>query len=233
MWTSASRLDGVPDAHKLELCSIINAAIRSDLPSLTPHAAVVSHGLNTLCVVRAVPTEELSFPEGGRCFCGGGFDESHRPFFTKGKKYRVPGFLATSFSEAKADEFLYNAHVWQNQSAIKWIIHLDPRGATDFAHRCKHVNLVKRTNVAGEFGLYSYGLYSYGPNSYGLYSYANLLKRMNVAGEWEFLFAAYSAFEVLSTGWNAGTDRDPHVVHIQAAIDNRPEDENLPLAPWY
>ena len=42
---------------------------------------------------------------------GGGFDDAHRGFFTVGKKYRVPGFLATSFSEDKAEEFLYRAHV--------------------------------------------------------------------------------------------------------------------------
>ena len=61
----------------------------------------------------------------------------------------------------------------------------------------------------------------------------NLVQRTNVAGEEEFLFAAYSTFEVLEASWNAGTDDEPHVVRLRAAIDNRKEPEELPLAPWY
>ena len=37
------------------------------------------------------------FPPGGVTFRGGGFDNKYLGFFTKGKQYRVPGFLATSF----------------------------------------------------------------------------------------------------------------------------------------
>lgn len=142
----------------------------------------------------------ISFPPGGRCYRGGGFDDAHRDFFVVGKKYRVPGFLATSFSEDKADEFLYRAHVIAGRPAIKWIIELDPRGETQFKYRCKQVNLVERTNVAGEE---------------------------------EFLFAAYSAFTVQEVAWGAGTDDEPHVIRVHAAIDNRKEPEDLPLAPWY
>jgi hypothetical protein len=244
MWTSAIRLDGVPDAHKLELCGIINSAIRADSPSLIPHVVVVAHGLNTLCVVRTAAPETLQYPPDGRCFRGGGFDERHRGFFTVGKKYRVPGFLATSFSEAKANEFLYNSHVFQNRPAIKWIIHLDVRGATDFAHRCKHVNLVKRTNVPGEWEFLFAGIYECFYMWTYLYAYASAQcsrgrswlrvchSNMSLCFEWIF-DAGYSTFEVLSTEWNAGTDTHPHVVQIQAAVDNRFEDEDLPLAPWY
>jgi hypothetical protein len=46
-------------------------------------------------------------------------------------------------------------------------------------------------------------------------------------------FAAFSAFEVLKATWNAGDDDDPHVVELAAAVDNRKEAEDLPLAPWY
>ena len=112
--------------------------------------------------------------------------------------------------------------------AIKWIIQLDPRGGeldpyiisrstplpcvvtlcncleigteTQFKYRCKQVNLVQRTSVAGEE---------------------------------EFLFAAFSAFEVLDVAWNAGDDDSPHVVRLSAAVDNLKEAEDLPLAPWY
>ena len=50
----------------------------------------------------------MPFPPNGQIFRGGGFDDSFRGFFTVGKQYRVPGFLATSFSRSKAEEFLFN-----------------------------------------------------------------------------------------------------------------------------
>ena len=34
--------------------------------------------------------------------------------------------------------------------AVKWIIHLDMRGAKELRYRCKHVNYVTRTDVPGE-----------------------------------------------------------------------------------
>ena len=161
---------------------------------------MTSNGINQLCNTRRKGEGEVKFPADGRCFRGGGFDDSHRDFFTVGKRYRVPGFLATSFSEDTADEFLFRAHVEGGRPAIKWIIQLDPRGETEFKYRCKQVNVVQRTNVPGEE---------------------------------EFLFAAYSAFTVASVSWNAGDDDNPHVISLHAAIDNRKEPEELPLAPWY
>ena len=50
--------------------------------------------------------------------------------------------------------------------------------------------------------------------------------------EQEYLFAPYSAFIVLSAVWNAGSDKDPHVVQLLASVDNKAEPEDLPLAPW-
>ena len=62
--------------------------------------------------------------------------------------------------------------------------------------------------------------------------HVNLVKKTNVAGEEEYLFAPYSAFTVLSATWNAGTDADPHVIELRAAVDNKTKPEDLPLAPW-
>ena len=84
---------------------------------------------------------------------------------------------------------------------MKWVIHFDPRGATSFRYRCKHVNLVTR-RVPG------------------------------LPDEREYLFAPYSAFSVLSASWSAGTVAEPHVIELLAAVDNRTEPEDLPLAPW-
>ena len=62
--------------------------------------------------------------------------------------------------------------------------------------------------------------------------HVNLVKKTNVPGEEEYLFAPYSAFEVLSASWNAGTVAAPHEIELLAAVDNKEEPEDLPLAPW-
>jgi hypothetical protein len=62
--------------------------------------------------------------------------------------------------------------------------------------------------------------------------HVNLVKRSNVPGEEEYLFAPYSAFTVVKVSWNAGTTEDPHVVELLAAVDNKEAPEGLPLAPW-
>ena len=62
--------------------------------------------------------------------------------------------------------------------------------------------------------------------------HVNLVKRANVPGEEEYLFAPYSVFTVLRSTWNAGTTADPHEVELLAAVDNKGEPEDLPLAPW-
>jgi hypothetical protein len=52
--------------------------------------------------------------------------------------------------------------------------------------------------------------------------------------EAEFLFAPYSAFTVVSVAPSAQNSYlAPHVITLAAAVDNRLEPEDLPLAPWY
>jgi hypothetical protein len=52
--------------------------------------------------------------------------------------------------------------------------------------------------------------------------------------EAEFLFAPYSVFTVETVELSSrNTYLDPHVVTLRAAVDNRHEPEDLPLAPWY
>ena len=49
-----------------------------------------------LCVVRRKEKDQ-KFPPAAITHRGGALPLQHLPFFTKGKKYRVPMFLATSF----------------------------------------------------------------------------------------------------------------------------------------
>merc|ERR1711971_553197 len=53
-----------------------------------------------------------------------------------------------------------------------------------------------------------------------------------VPGEQEYLFSPYSVFTLVSVKWS-NTLRKPHEFVIEAALDNKKEDESLPLAPWY
>ena len=66
--------------------------------------------------------------------------------------------------------------------------------------------------------------------------HVNLVTETHAPGESEFLFAAFSAFEVVRVHWlDAPQDpTTPHEITIRAAHDNRHADfpEDLPLAPW-
>ena len=198
LWTSPQPMS---ERHDFGLHAIINSAIREDDPEEAPAAAVISRALNSLLVFRRPPVE-LHFPPGATVWRGGGLPDAHRAFYTAGKMYRVPGFLATSFSEDKAYEFMYRAHALHGLPAVQWVVHLDPRGQQQFRYRCKQVNFVNATQVPGEE---------------------------------EFLFAAYSVFTVRDVQWvSEATPDGPHVVHLEAAIDNNlPNSGGLPLAPWY
>ena len=49
------------------------------------------------------------WPERGECFRGAALPAAHAGFYAAGTKYRVPGFLATSFSEDVARDFARRA----------------------------------------------------------------------------------------------------------------------------
>jgi hypothetical protein len=206
-WTSARKLQNVPTRHEIEFCSMLNALIRDDdadsMRLVSPVCRAINH---LLCAARGSAwsagggADALEFPplRNGRreCYRGGGFDPAAQPFFLAGKKYRVPGFLATSFQERVAKEFIERSHM---PARVLWIIRLKPDCETNPANRCKHVNLVKSTEVAGEH---------------------------------EYLFAPYSVFTVLGAEWRAGTASEPHIITLEAAVDNACESQALPLAPW-
>jgi hypothetical protein len=97
IWTSAKRLTLAP-GKTVEFCSLLNRILREHDPDLLPPACVVVRGINLLCVMRRDETK-LLYPPGGESHRGGGLPLQHVPFFVTGKKFRVPMFLATSFSE--------------------------------------------------------------------------------------------------------------------------------------
>jgi hypothetical protein len=105
LWTSDARYggEGVAAADRRELCSLLNAALRADDPELLAAAMPLIRAINALCVVRGARDEaRLRFPPAGCCLRGGGLPDAHRSFFVPGRKYRIPGFLATSFDREAA-----------------------------------------------------------------------------------------------------------------------------------
>jgi len=203
IWTSTQKLQGkgVDDALNVEFCSLINRALRDDIAAVMPHLVVIVRAINALCIVRR-DSKSLKFPPNAVSHRGGALPRQHHAFFAVGCKYRVPMYLATSFSEDKAYEFWYRAFA-TGQVPVHWVVHFDARGEHNLRYRCKNVNLVEKT-VKG------------------------------VEDEQEFLFVPYSVFTVMSITVPAKiTGSNPVVVHIEAAIDNADEDEELPLAPWH
>ena len=128
---------------------MINRALRDDAPAIMPSLAVLVRGINVLCITRRKPGEQ-KLPPSMRTFRGGELPMQHVEFYRHriGQKYRVPGYLATSFSEGVAYVFLYNKFA-EGKTPVKWIVEMDPRGRDDPVYKCKQVNFVD-TNTLGE-----------------------------------------------------------------------------------
>ena len=62
--------------------------------------------------------------------------------------------------------------------------------------------------------------------------HVNLVRNSVADHEQEYLFAPYSTFSVIRSTWTSGTVSDPHRIVLLAAVDNKNEPEDLPLAPW-
>eukprot|EP00965_Chrysotila_dentata_P152482 5039329-Pleurochrysis_carterae.AAC.1 len=76
----------------------------------------------------------IKWPTNFTLWRGGGLPAEHRQFFVPGKCYRVPMFLSTSDSRAKAETFLRRGV----PHFVLWKINLDP------TEKCKHVNFIDR-----------------------------------------------------------------------------------------
>jgi hypothetical protein len=100
IWTSAEVLRLGP-GKSVEFCSLLNRILREHDAELLAPACSVVRCINLLCVSRRDPSK-LKYPPGGKSHRGGGLPAAHMSFFTEGKKYRVPMFMATSFDEEVA-----------------------------------------------------------------------------------------------------------------------------------
>eukprot|EP00669_Euglena_mutabilis_P013458 TRINITY_DN842_c0_g1_i1.p1 TRINITY_DN842_c0_g1~~TRINITY_DN842_c0_g1_i1.p1 ORF type:complete len:300 (+),score=120.09 TRINITY_DN842_c0_g1_i1:473-1372(+) len=186
VWTSPKTIE------KREMAFILNDALREDNPELMPCVAAFTRAINLLLV----SLSRLSMaPASNMVYRGGGLPEPHRAFFTPGKKYRAPMFVATSVDRDLCLKiFCRRAQMNLGHPPVLWVIRMHEREG------CKHVNYIHTTECMEEQ---------------------------------EYLFSPYSVFTVEQVDWKAAPEwKDPHVVHLRAATDNRLEPETLPLAPW-
>ena len=159
LWTSGKRHAIV---RNLELCSVLNAVIRDDVAKEIKAAAPIFRCMNSRRVDRSKTGINTSYPTNGRTWRGGGFRKELEPFFKniKGKKYRVPGFLATSNKRMVAVTFAFNASkANENHPCAIWCIKFDPRGEQNPKYRVQHLTFVSKTLIPGE-GEYLFPPYS-------------------------------------------------------------------------
>ena len=176
---------------------------------MTP-VAILVRGINALLANHRThsngplsPVRPPAFPKDGETYRGAGLPDEHRAFYTVGKKYRVPGFLATSFKEDVAKRFARSAYASNGGGipAVVWVVRVDPEGKTAKDKRCQNAALIENNTI--------------------------------VKGEAEYLFVPYSVFTVLSVEVSHdSTYKTPHRIVIKAADDNFGEDLDMPLAPW-
>ena len=207
LWTSNLRFEWMGD-HAKEFCSMLNGAIRTDDPELMYSTAALASTINVMCVKGRNAMAKLPFPQGGTCYRGGGFDDRHKSFFTKGKKFRQPSFLATSFSRPVATRFMQRAKDAGRQR-VMWVVQLDPAGERDDTKRCKHVNFVQHSLVPGELE-YLFAAYSI----------------------FTVVQVNWSAGGIHRIELNAATDNSPESEGGKGPWATPVGSENLPLAPW-
>jgi hypothetical protein len=135
--------------HQREFSFIVNTFLRMDDAAAAPHLAIIVRAINTLLITRRGDVNMIRFPPNGIVYRGSGLPDQHRSFFQSGRKYRVPGFLATSFSRNVAERFMMWADR-RGEPCVLWIIHVDPAGEHSEARRCMHVNFVTRSHVDRE-----------------------------------------------------------------------------------
>ena len=197
LWTSAIDHDVV---GRMEFSSVLNAVIRDDIALEIEAAAPIVRSINSRRIKRlTMGAIDPTYPPNGETWRGTAFRNEHKAFFdnTKGKKYRVPAFLATSSERHVAATFAFKAS--KHGPCALWHIQFDKRGREQPQYRVRHMAFVSKTLIPGEE---------------------------------EYLFAPYSVFELVSIVWSGDNDR-PHEFIIHPAVDNKKENEHLPLAPWY
>ena len=150
LWTSGKKHEVV---KRMELCSVINKVIRDDIAEEVEAAAIFFRSLNSRRVKRVSGGDcavDPTYPRNGETWRGCSFRERYKSFFKriKGKKYRVPGFLATSSKRSIAANFAFDPE--RTHPCAMWRIVFDPRGEHHPEYRVQHMTFVSKTLIKGE-----------------------------------------------------------------------------------
>lgn len=200
LWSSDEKMEGVT------FYFMVNQLLRDDVSGEDMKAvAVFCRGVNSLIVNRNPSAQTPPPPLPSILYRGASLPPEHQPFFSVGKVYRCPMFLATSpqyhvassFFGGKTHPVLYviNVTVVKNCQCPQYVrcSHGQPT--------CSHVAFLQHTEYHGED---------------------------------EYLFVPYSVFTVKSVTWKSPpTSNEPHVIELDAAIDNVKESDVLDLAPYH
>jgi hypothetical protein len=149
VWSTAERLRGV------EFCSMMNAIIREDDRILVSQAARICYMMHPLLVTAAGPSSNRLqvddvrlLPEKSASWYvthrGGSLPAEHNSFFTEGKSYRAPQFIASSRKEVNAHSFRKDAQQFVPQhGGVHWRFH--------WARMANHVQYIEPlSQVPGE-----------------------------------------------------------------------------------
>jgi hypothetical protein len=207
VWTSAQRLKG------REFCSIYGEAIRNDHAALAEPCAVFARALNARLVTRDVSLADQTFPRGPGA---GGRDKSTEANVS----WRGGGFMDNAATRA----FFVPGRKYRVAQFLATSFDLPV--AQQFIGRVEHSPVVNAS-----------ALWKVRLDPDRGCDHVSLVEEAHVPDESEFLFAAYSAFEVVTVHWSAAPQHPatPHELTIRAAADNANDPsfpEDLPLAPW-
>lgn len=142
LWSSARR-----DGFGKEFCSILNEVIRDDVREVMEHAVVLCRAMNTLIVTNLGRVGAMQ-ADGGTCWPadfvthrGTSMPLEELQFFKEGRVYRAPMFLATSFDESTATDFMRNTPAERVPVHFKFL--LDRNSKCDHALYLEHYTLVR------------------------------------------------------------------------------------------
>ena len=100
---------------------------------------VLVKALNAFCVTRrgdGSAPRPVRWPASNQSMRGGGLPPQHRAFFTPGKQYRAPMFVATTFERHVANDFMQR----QAEEPVLWTFRFHAE------LRCNHVNYIDRND---------------------------------------------------------------------------------------
>jgi hypothetical protein len=213
LWACAEQLtvgEAQAQAYQgLEVCSILNEAIREDAEPILEPAIRLARAITFFCCSPKYDSKQ--WPDGENSttpdttYRGGGLPRRHIPWFSEpGKTFRSRQFISSSFQWSVAKLFMD-----RRQAAVQAVQHLEREDPIlwvfKFQRDCLHVNFID-PSASGFEGL---------------------------EGELEFLLVPYTVLTVEEAKWQeTPTSTSPHVIILRVASDNRAWPEDLPTAPW-